>query len=146
MEEKRAATMDKIVALCKNRGFVFPGSEVYGGFANTWDYGPVGIEFLNNIKKAWWQRFVQEDPCAYGVDASILMNPKVWEASGHVASFSDPKMDCKSCKQRFRADNIIEEHSKGQVVPDLMTNEQMEEYIEKNDIHCPHCGIRIGLI
>ena len=100
-------TMEKIVNLCKSRGFVFPGSDIYGGFANTWDYGPVGVELENNIKKVWWKRFVQESPNTYGVDASILMNPKVWEASGHIASFGDPKMDCKVCKQRFRADTLI---------------------------------------
>ena len=133
-------TMEKIVNLCKNRGFVFPGSEIYGGFANTWDFGPVGVELKNNIKRAWWKRFVQESPSTYGVDAAILMNPKVWEASGHVASFGDPKMDCKTCKQRFRADSLIENHSKGAVVPDTMTNEEMEAYIEQNNIKCPHCG------
>ena len=133
-------TMEKIVNLCKNRGFVFPGSEIYGGFANTWDFGPVGVELKNNIKRAWWKRFVQESPSTYGVDAAILMNPKVWEASGHVASFGDPKMDCKTCKQRFRADSLIENHSKGAVVPDTMTNEEMKAYIEQNNIKCPHCG------
>lgn len=132
--------LDKIVNLCKSRGFVFPGSEIYGGFANTWDYGPVGVELENNIKKAWWKRFVQEDPNSYGVDASILMNPVTWKASGHVDSFSDPKMDCKSCKQRFRADNLIEEHSKGEVSAEGMTNEQMEAYIAEHKVKCPHCG------
>ena len=101
--------MEDLVNYCKQYGFVFPGSEIYGGFANTWDFGPVGVELKNNIKKAWWKRFVQEDMNTYGVDAAILMNPRVWEASGHVSSFSDPKMDCKKCKQRFRADNLIEE-------------------------------------
>ena len=133
-------TMDKIVNLCKSRGFVFPGSDIYGGFANTWDFGPVGVELKNNIKKAWWKRFVQENPNSYGVDAAILMNPTVWDASGHTASFSDPKMDCKCCKQRFRADNIIEDHSKGSVVPDNMTNEEMEQYIADNKVKCPKCG------
>ena len=99
--------MEKIVNLCKQYGFIFQGSEIYGGFANTWDFGPVGVELKNNIKKCWWKRFVQEDPNTYGVDAAILMNPKTWVASGHVGSFSDPKMDCKKCKQRFRADNMI---------------------------------------
>ena len=133
-------SMDKIVNLCKQYGFVFPGSEIYDGFANTWDFGPVGVELKNNVKKCWWKRFVQEDPSTYGVDAAILMNPKTWEASGHVASFSDPKMDCKKCKQRFRADNLIEEHSKGQVAAEGMTNEEMEKYISNNHITCPHCG------
>ncbi len=133
-------SMEKIVNLCKQYGFVFPGSEIYDGFANTWDFGPVGVELKNNVKKAWWKRFVQEDMNAYGVDAAILMNPKVWEASGHVQSFSDPKMDCKKCKQRFRADNLIEEHSNGEVAAEAMTNEEMEKYISDNHITCPHCG------
>jgi len=133
-------TMDKIVNLCKSRGFVFPGSDIYGGFANTWDFGPVGVELKNNIKKAWWKRFVQETPNTYGVDAAILMNPTVWDASGHTKSFADPKMDCKVCKQRFRADNIIEDFSKGSVVPDNMTNEEMESYISENKVKCPKCG------
>lgn len=134
--------LDKIVNLCKTRGFVFPGSEIYGGFANTWDYGPLGVELKNNIKRAWWKRFVQEDKNTYGVDAAILMNPTVWEASGHVASFGDPKMDCKNCKQRFRADTLIEQHSKGEVAAEAMTNEEMEKYIDDNNIKCPHCGMK----
>ncbi len=132
--------MEKIVNLCKQYGFVFPGSEIYDGFANTWDFGPVGVELKNNIKRAWWKRFVQEDMNTYGVDAAILMNPRVWEASGHVQSFSDPKMDCKKCKQRFRADNLIEEYSKGSVAAEAMSNEEMEKYISDNHITCPHCG------
>ena len=140
MEQK--VTMDKILNLCKNRGFVFPGSDIYGGFANTWDFGPLGVEFKNNIKRAWWKRFVQEDKNTYGVDAAILMNPTVWEASGHIASFGDPKMDCKNCKQRFRADTLIEQHSKGTVAAEAMTNEEMEKYIADHDIKCPHCGVR----
>ncbi len=135
-------TMEKIVNLCKNRGFVYPGSDIYGGFANTWDFGPVGVELKNNIKRAWWKKFVQESPDTYGVDAAILMNPRVWEASGHVASFGDPKMDCKNCKQRFRADTLIEAHSKGTVAAEAMSNEEMEKYIEEHDIKCPHCGVR----
>ncbi|MDD4110414.1 MAG: glycine--tRNA ligase [Clostridia bacterium] len=133
-------TMEKLVALCKNRGFVFPGSEIYGGFANTWDFGPIGVELKNNIKKAWWKRFVQEDPNSYGIDSAILMNPKVWEASGHIASFGDPKMDCKSCKTRHRADTIIENFSKNTVSAEGMTNEEMEKYIADNKIKCPICG------
>ena len=132
-------TMDKIVNFCKNSGFVFPGSEIYDGFANTWDFGPVGVELKNNVKKCWWKRFVQEDAHTYGVDAAILMNPKTWAASGHVDSFSDPKMDCKKCKQRFRADNLIEDFSKGEVAAEGMTNEQMENYINENHIVCPSC-------
>ena len=135
-------TMDKIVNLCKTRGFVFPGSDVYGGFANTWDFGPVGVELKNNIKRAWWKRFVQEADNSFGVDAAILMNPRVWDASGHTASFSDPKMDCKNCKTRHRADNIIENFKGCDVVPDQMTNAEMEKYIEEHDIKCPNCGKR----
>ena len=133
-------TMEKIVSVCKQYGFVFPGSDIYDGFANTWDFGPVGVELKNNIKKSWWKRFVQEDLNTYGVDAAILMNPRTWEASGHVSSFSDPKMDCKKCKQRFRADNMIEEFSNGTVAAEGMTNEEMMKYIEDNHIKCPHCG------
>lgn len=140
MEKK--LTMETIVNLCKTRGFVFPGSDIYGGFANTWDFGPIGVELKNNIKRAWWKRFVQESPNTYGVDAAILMNPKTWEASGHVQSFGDPKMDCKNCKQRFRADTLIEQHSKGSVAAEAMTNEEMEKYIDENNIKCPHCGVK----
>ena len=135
-------TMEKIVNLCKSRGIIFPGSEIYGGFANTWDFGPIGVEIKNNIKRAWWKRFVQEDKNTYGVDAAILMNPRVWEASGHVASFGDPKMDCKNCKQRFRADTMVENYSKGSVCAEAMTNEELEKYIDENDIKCPHCGAK----
>ncbi len=131
---------DKIVNLCKNRGLIFPGSDIYDGLANTWDYGPVGVELKNNIKRAWWKRFVQESINSYGIDADIFMNSKVWDASGHTASFSDPKMDCKSCKTRHRADNLIEEHSKGKVNPDLMSNEEMEKYINEHHVCCPKCG------
>ncbi len=133
-------TMQQIVAFCKSRGFVFPGSEIYGGFANTWDFGPLGVELKNNIKKAWWKTFVQEDSSTYGVDAAILMNPRVWEASGHVQSFGDPKMDCKVCKQRFRADTLVENFSKNTVSAEAMTNEELEKYIEDNKIKCPNCG------
>ena len=132
--------MEKIVTLCKQYGFVFQGSDIYNGFANTWDFGPVGVELKNNVKRCWWKRFVQEDPKTYGVDAAILMNPKTWEASGHVQSFSDPKMDCKKCKQRFRADNMIEEFSKGSVAAEGMTNDEMQNYIADNHIVCPNCG------
>lgn len=138
--EKKVVTMEKLVALCKNRGIIFPGSEIYGGMGNTWDYGPVGVEIKNNIKRAWWKRFVQESENSYGVDAAILMNSRVWEASGHTTSFSDPKMDCKECKSRHRADTLIEAHSKGTVNPDTMTNEEMEAYIQEHKVHCPICG------
>ena len=131
---------DKIVNLSKNRGFIFPGSDIYDGLANTWDYGPVGVELKNNIKRAWWKKFVQEAHNSFGIDADIFMNSRVWDASGHTASFSDPKMDCKNCKTRHRADNLIEEHSKGKVNPDLMTNEEMEEYIREHHVACPKCG------
>ena len=131
--------MEDLVNYCKQYGFVFPGSEIYGGFANTWDFGPVGVELKNNVKKCWWKRFVQEDPKTYGVDAAILMNPNVWKASGHVDSFSDPKMDCKKCKMRFRADNLIEEFSKGSVIAEGMTNDEMMKYINDNHVVCPNC-------
>ncbi|TGY38953.1 glycine--tRNA ligase [Clostridium sartagoforme] len=137
-------TMEKIVALCKSRGFVFPGSEIYGGLANSWDYGPLGVEFKNNVKKAWWKKFVQESPYNVGVDCAILMNPEVWVASGHVGGFSDPLMDCKECKARFRADKIVEDHmtANGAEVAsaDGWTNEQLKDYIESNKIVCPKCG------
>ena len=137
-------TMDKIVALCKNRGFVFPGSDIYGGLANSWDYGPLGVEFKNNVKKAWWKKFVQESPYNVGLDSAILMNREVWVASGHIGGFSDPLMDCKECKARFRADKIVEDHmtENGAEVAsaDGWTNEQLKEYIESNNIVCPKCG------
>ena len=137
---RKCLTMDKLVTYCKSVGFVYPGSDIYGAHANTWDYGPLGVELKNNIKKAWWKKFVQESDNSFGVDAAILMNPRVWDASGHTASFSDPKMDCKSCKSRFRTDTLISEHAKGAVNPDLMTNEEMEKYIEDHHINCPRCG------
>ena len=137
-------TMDKIVALCNNRGFIFPGSDIYGGLANTWDYGPLGVEFKNNVKKAWWRKFVQESPYNVGMDCAILMNPETWVASGHVVSFNDPLMDCKSCKARFRADKLIEdyanEHGITDIHPDGWTNEKMSEYIAEQGIKCPECG------
>ena len=137
-------TMDKIVALCKNRGFIFPGSDIYGGLANSWDYGPLGVEFKNNVKKAWWKKFVQESPYNVGVDCAILMNREVWVASGHVGGFSDPLMDCKDCKTRYRADKIVEDHmtENGAEVAtaDGWTNEELKKYIEDNNICCPKCG------
>ncbi|KMT20867.1 glycine--tRNA ligase [Clostridium cylindrosporum] len=137
-------TMDKIVALCKGRGFIFPGSEIYGGLANSWDYGPLGIEFKNNVKKAWWKKFIQENPHNVGIDCAILMNPQVWVASGHVGGFSDPLMDCKECKSRFRADKIIEDFAlaKGEelVGVDGWSKEEMAKYISDNNIVCPDCG------
>ncbi len=143
-ESAKKFTMDQIVALCKGRGFVYPGSEIYGGLANSWDYGPLGVEFKNNIKRAWWRKFVQESPYNVGMDAAILMNPETWVASGHVGGFSDPLMDCKSCRARFRADKLIEdyiaEHNITDVRPDGWTNAQMEEYIREQGIVCPECG------
>ena len=130
--------MDKIVALCKNRGFVYPGSEIYGGLANTWDYGPYGVELKNNIKKAWWKKFVQETPYNVGLDSAILMNPETWVASGHLGGFSDPLMDCKACKNRHRADNLIEDFDGTN--PAGWTNEQMMDYIREKGITCPECG------
>ena len=143
-ESAKKFTMDQIVALCKGRGFVYPGSEIYGGLANSWDYGPLGVEFKNNIKRAWWRKFVQESPYNVGMDAAILMNPETWVASGHVGGFSDPLMDCKSCRARFRADKLIEdyiaEHNITDVRPDGWTNAQMEAYIREQGIVCPECG------
>ena len=136
-------TMEKLVNLCKSRGIIFQGSEIYGGMGNTWDYGPVGVEIKNNIKRAWWKKFVQESENSFGVDAAILMNSRVWDASGHTASFSDPKMDCKECKSRERADNLIEDYAKKhklEVTPDTMSNQEMEAFIEEHKINCPKCG------
>jgi glycyl-tRNA synthetase len=136
-------TMEKIVALCKNRGFIYQGSEIYDGLANTWDYGPLGVEFKNNVKKAWWKKFIQESPYNVGVDCAILMNPQVWVASGHVGGFSDPLIDCKQCKTRHRADKIIEDFNKDNnidMVVDGMTNEAMTAYLKEKNIPCPDCG------
>lgn len=137
-------TMEKITALAKNRGFVYPGSEIYGGLANTWDYGPLGVEFKNNVKKAWWKKFVQESPYNVGLDAAILMNPKTWVASGHVGGFSDPLIDCKGCKSRFRADKLIEDYIQEQNLPEAVvdgwSNKEMESYIAEHGIKCPDCG------
>ena len=138
-------TMEKIVALCKGRGFVFSGSEIYGGLANTWDYGPLGVELKNNVKKAWWKKFVQENPYNVGLDAAILMNPQVWVASGHVGGFSDPLMDCKECKERFRADKVIEDWCQtnsfdlGHSV-DAMSQADMKAFVQEHQIVCPTCG------
>ena len=138
-----ALTMDKLVALCKGRGYVFAGSEIYGGLANTWDYGPLGVELKNNIKKAWWKKFVTEAPNNVGLDCSILMNSQVWEASGHIGGFSDPLMDCKSCKTRHRADNLVEDYiakKKKDIKIAGWSNEQLSQYIQDNHIVCPVCG------
>lgn len=131
-------TMDKIVALCKGRGFVYAGSEIYGGLSNTWDYGPLGTELKNNIKKAWWKKFVQETPYNTGIDSAILMNPQTWVATGHVSGFSDPLMDCRDCKTRHRADKLIEDATGA--VADGWSNEELLSYIKEKGITCPNCG------
>ncbi|MDR0903499.1 MAG: glycine--tRNA ligase [Ruminococcus sp.] len=131
-------TMDKIVNLCKNRGYIFPGSEIYGGLSNSWDYGPLGVELKENIKKAWRKKFIQESPYNVGLDSAILMNNQTWIASGHLTNFSDPLIDCKSCKTRHRADQLIEDQT-GTAV-EGMTNEQMDEIIASGKVKCPHCG------
>ena len=138
-------TMEKIVALCKGRGFIFSGSEIYGGLANTWDYGPLGVELKNNVKKAWWKKFVQENPYNVGQDAAILMNPQTWVASGHLGGFSDPLMDCRACHERFRADKLIEDWAAehGEQLPkavDAFSQEEMKAFIDEHEINCPSCG------
>jgi len=136
-------SMDKLVALCKGRGFVYPGSEIYGGLANAWDYGPLGVELKNNIKRAWWKKFIQENPHNVGIDAAILMNPQVWVASGHVVNFNDPLIDCKSCKMRYRADNLVEAWNKEhgiEMEADGMTGDELTAYINEHQIPCPTCG------
>ena len=138
-------TMEKVVALCKGRGFVYAGSEIYGGLSNTWDYGPLGVEFKNNVKRAWWKKFVQESPYNVGLDCAILMNPMTWVASGHVGGFSDPLMDCKQCKERFRADKVIEDWcaETGFALSkpvDAMSQAEMKDFVEEHQIPCPSCG------
>ena len=138
-------SMEKIIALAKSRGFVYPGSEIYGGLANTWDYGNLGVELKNNVKAAWWQKFIKESPYNVGVDCAILMNPQTWIASGHLGSFSDPLMDCKECHERFRADKIIEEYMQENNVTiegsvDAWSNDEMKKYIDEHEIACPTCG------
>ena len=143
-ENKRAVTQEKLVALCKNRGFIFPGSEIYGGLANTWDYGPLGVELKNNIKKAWWKKFVTENTLNCGVDCAILMNTRTWKASGHLGGFSDPLMDCKNCKTRHRADNLVEayvaKHHMDDVKVEAMDNDALEAFIKEHNVVCPVCG------
>ena len=133
-------TMEKIVNYCKQYGFIFQGSEIYGGLANSWDYGPLGKEIKENIKKAWWTKFIQEEKNSFGIDAAIIMNPEVWVASGHVASFADPLIDCKACKARHRADQLIEEFTKGKETGDGWSNDKLEKFIADNKIACPKCG------
>ncbi len=132
--------MEDIVNYSKQYGFIFQGSEIYGGLANSWDYGPLGKELKENVKRCWWKRFIQENPYNYGLDAAILMNPEVWVASGHVASFADPLIDCKKCKARHRADKLIEEFTKGKETGDGWSNEKLEDYIKEHNIPCPKCG------
>ncbi|MGI5977872.1 MAG: glycine--tRNA ligase [Oscillospiraceae bacterium] len=142
--DNKQKTMEKLVALCKNRGIIYAGSEIYGGLANSWDYGPLGVELKNNIKRAWWQKFVQESPYNVGLDSAILMNPQVWVASGHVTTFNDPLIDCKACKMRHRADKLIEdwlqENPQEGVNVEAMTNEELVAFIRDNKIPCPGCG------
>ena len=141
--DNKLNTMEKIVALCKNRGFIFPGSEIYGGLANSWDYGPLGVEFKNNVKKAWWKKFVQESRYNVGLDSAIIMNPQTWEASGHLGGFSDPLMDCKQCRARHRADKLIEEYAFENGTGDNPAGwsfEEMAAYIKEKGIACPDCG------
>jgi len=136
-------TMEKIVALAKNRGFVYPGSDIYGGLANSWDYGPLGVNLKNNVKAAWWKKFVQENPYNVGVDCAILMNPQVWVASGHVGGFSDPLIDCKSCKTRHRADKLVEDWNNAngiEMLADAMSSVQLMDYIKEKQLPCPDCG------
>lgn len=136
-------SMETIVNLCKGRGYVYPGSEIYGGLSNTWDYGPLGVEFKNNVKEAWRKKFIQEIPYNVGLDSAIFMNPKTWEASGHLAGFTDPLIDCKECKTRHRADKLIEEwaHENGkEVIADGMSDEELIKYMDDNNINCPNCG------
>lgn len=133
---------NEVVNHMKTSGFVYQGSEIYGGLANTWDFGPLGVELKQNIKNAWWKRFIQEDPNNVGIQSAILMNPNVWVASGHVGGFSDPLMDCKECKSRFRADQLIEEATHNEVSPNGWSNEEMENYIREHEIACPKCGAK----
>ena len=141
--DRSEITMEKIVALCKSRGFIYAGSEIYGGLANSWDYGPLGVEFKNNVKRAWWKKFVQESRYNVGLDSAIIMNPETWVASGHLGSFTDPLMDCKVCRARHRADKLIEDYAAENGLsdnPSGWTNEQMLEYIKEHGITCPSCG------
>lgn len=146
MAEKRAVTMEKLTALCKNRGFIFPGSEIYGGLANAWDYGPLGVELKNNVKKAWWKKFVQENTMNTGVDCAILMNTKTWHASGHLGGFSDPLMDCKCCKARCRADDLVEAYAKKHGIEvkagTLWTTNSWKRLYPNIKFPAPHAEIR----
>ena len=145
--DNREKTMEKIVSLCKNRGFIFAGSDIYGGLANAWDYGPLGVEFKNNVKRAWWEKFVRESAENVGLDSAILMNPQVWVASGHVGGFSDPLMDCKSCHGRFRADKLVDGYFQANGIDagaDGWSNEKLAEFIKEKKIPCPDCSARLS--
>jgi len=133
-------TMEDLTNYCKQYGFIFQGSEIYGGLSNTWDYGPLGKEMKENLRRAWWKKFIQENPYNYGIDSAILMNPEVWVASGHVTNFNDPLIDCKKCKSRYRADKLIEDFTKGKETGDGWSNEKLEKFISDNKITCPRCG------
>ena len=136
-------SMDKIVSLCKNRGFIYPGSEIYGGLANSWDYGPLGMELKNNVKNAWTKKFIHERKDAVGIDSAIIMNPETWVATGHLSTFNDPLIDCKACKTRHRADKLIESWASENSIDmcaDGMSNEALVKYIDDNNINCPNCG------
>ena len=140
-------SMDKIVALAKSRGFVYPGSEIYGGLANTWDYGNLGVELKNNVKRAWWQKFIQENPYNVGVDCAILMNPQTWVASGHLGGFSDPLMDCKNCKSRHRADDLVEKYVEKhnlKISVEGMDSDELQAFVSEHKIPCPVCGKSAG--
>ncbi|MBR1817543.1 MAG: glycine--tRNA ligase, partial [Bacilli bacterium] len=137
---KKEFTMEELVNYCKQYGYIFQGSEIYGGLSNTWDYGSLGVELKNNVRKAWWKFFIQENPYNYGLDAAILMNPEVWVASGHVASFADPLVDCKKCKSRHRADKLIEDFTKGKETGDGWSNEELEKFLSEKKVPCPKCG------
>ena len=133
-------SMEKMVALCKNRGYIYPGSEIYGGLANTWDYGPLGVELKNNVKAAWRKKFIQENKYNVGLDAAIFMNPETWVATGHVGGFSDPLIDCKHCHTRHRADKLIEDFTHGKETGDGWDNDKLYKYVVDNKIPCPNCG------
>ncbi len=142
---EKTLTLERIVALAKARGFVYPGSDIYGGLANTWDYGNLGVELKNNVKKAWWQKFIMENPYNVGVDCAILMNPQTWVASGHLGGFSDPLMDCRECHERFRADKLIEDYCAEHDIAleesvDGWSQEQMKQFVEEHTLPCPTCG------
>ena len=142
MEEKmtRRLSLNEIISITKMRGIIFPGSEIYEGLANSFDYGPVGTLILNNVKNAWFKKFIQESPYNVALDSAILVNPKVWEASGHLSTFADPLIDCRECKSRYRADKLIEDYTKGEITGDGMSNEELINYINEHNIVCPKCG------